>query len=82
VVTYGQLAALCGYPRRARQVGQVLRTCPDSAPWHRVVAAGGVIRVEPPERQQALLLAEGVVLRSARVDLNRYQWRAGSLAFA
>ena len=43
VATYGQLAALAGYPRRARAVGRVLRFLPRSSglPWHRVINAQG-----------------------------------------
>ena len=35
VATYGQVAALAGYPRRARHVGHALRNCPGDVPWHR-----------------------------------------------
>ncbi|MCZ6473830.1 MAG: MGMT family protein [SAR324 cluster bacterium] len=47
VTTYGQIALLAGYPRRARQVGYVLASlAPGSAvPWHRVINAQG--RVSP-----------------------------------
>src|SRR5262249_10150760 len=45
VVTYGQVATLLGYPRAARAVGQAMRHCPPSLPWHRVVNARGGISV-------------------------------------
>ena len=36
--TYGQIAALAGFPRRARMVGYALSACRDSTvPCHRVV---------------------------------------------
>ncbi len=82
VVTYGQVAALAGFPRRARHVGQALGKCPADVPWQRVVGAGGSVRVQPAERQLELLRAEGVVMLSTRVDLRRFQWRPGPLAFA
>lgn len=82
VVTYGQVAALAGFPRRARQVGQALRECGEDVPWQRVVGAGGSVRLQPAERQLQLLRAEGVAVLGTRVDLKRYQWRPGPLAFA
>ena len=82
VVTYGQVAALAGFPRRARHVGHALRECPADVPWQRVVGAGGSVRVQPADRQLQLLRAEGVALLLTRVDLNKYQWHPGSLAFA
>ena len=32
VASYGQIALLAGYPRRARLVGRVMRDCPDGLP--------------------------------------------------
>jgi len=37
VMTYGQIAALCGSPRAARQVGGLAHHGPSDLPWHRVV---------------------------------------------
>ncbi|MEX0668639.1 MAG: MGMT family protein [Candidatus Saccharimonadales bacterium] len=37
VMTYGQIAALCGKPRAARVVGQIAHFGPSNIPWHRVV---------------------------------------------
>lgn len=82
VVTYGQVAALAGYPRRARHVGKALGDCPADLPWHRVVGAGGAVKVQPAERQLELLRAEGVGLLATRIDLARYGWQPGPLAFA
>ena len=51
VATYGQIARLTGFPRRARQVGYALAALRDQGPvpWHRVVNAKGEIspRSEP-----------------------------------
>ena len=45
LATYGQIALIAGYPRRARQVGMVLKGLPESTelPWHRIVNAGGYV---------------------------------------
>src|SRR5262249_30037455 len=45
VATYGQIAALLGWPRAARAVGYAMRHCPANVPWHRVVNARGGISV-------------------------------------
>lgn len=41
VMTYGQIAALCGSPRGARQVGGLAHHGPSELPWHRVVNRSG-----------------------------------------
>lgn len=41
VMTYGQIAALCGSPRSARIVGQVAHWGPPELPWQRVVNKQG-----------------------------------------
>lgn len=41
LMTYGQIAALCGHPRAARQVGQIAHWGPSELPWHRVVTKKG-----------------------------------------
>jgi methylated-DNA-protein-cysteine methyltransferase-like protein len=80
VATYGQVAALAGYPRHARHVGRLLGTAPaGSLPWHRVLAAGGRIALptgSAARREQVRRLkAEGVKVHQGRVDLARYQWQ-------
>ena len=80
VATYGQVAAQAGNPRAARQVAWALRVYAGRGlPWHRVLGAGGVIRLPQGnglERQRALLRAEGVAVDGAgRLDLAAYQWR-------
>jgi len=70
VATYGEVAALAGYPRAARAVGTVMRTShrPD-VPYHRVVAAGGRLGgFEGNEGiKRALLAAEGVIVIGGRI---------------
>jgi methylated-DNA-protein-cysteine methyltransferase related protein len=41
VMSYGQIAALCGSPRAARTVGQVAHWGPPDLPWQRVVNRNG-----------------------------------------
>jgi len=81
VATYGQVARVAGLPRNARLVGYTLHALPHDSdvPWHRVVAAGGRIALPSHDAldglQRALLEAEGVTFRGARVALARHAWR-------
>jgi methylated-DNA-protein-cysteine methyltransferase-like protein len=79
VVTYGQIAAMLGWPRAARAVGYAMRHCPAGLPWHRVVNASGGIslraNVSGMLTQRVLLEQEGVPVRRGRVRLDRYRWR-------
>jgi len=78
VATYGQVAEAAGYPRYHRQVAQVLRDAgPGGLPWHRVLGAGGQIKVPRAEalEQRTRLELEGVRFRGARVDMERHQHR-------
>lgn len=80
VATYGQVAALAGAPRHARQVGYALHALPagSSLPWQRVINARGEVSRRSESGwegfQRQLLEAEGVELRNGRVDLERYRW--------
>ena len=79
VATYGQIAAMLGWPRAARAVGYAMRHCPPGLPWHRVVNANGGIslrsNVSGMLTQRLLLEQEGVRVRKGRVSLERYRWR-------
>jgi methylated-DNA-protein-cysteine methyltransferase-like protein len=83
VVTYGQVAALLGHPRRSRAVGKALSVIPDSladrVPWQRVVNASGGVSPRGgfhAESQRELLEREGVAFdRRGKVDLERARWR-------
>ena len=67
VVTYGDIAEVAGYPKRARLVGRVLATTGEDVPWWRVVnAAGRLVPGHQPE-QTALLRREDVVVRAGHV---------------
>lgn len=81
VATYGQIAALAGFPRHARQVGYALAAlADDSVPWHRVINSQGLIseRARPgaAEWQRLLLEDEGITFdHRGRVPLKTYQWQ-------
>ncbi|MCY7387690.1 MAG: MGMT family protein, partial [Burkholderiales bacterium] len=69
VATYGQIAALVGMPRHARQAGYALAAMPQNKkiPWHRVINAQGRISLRlrdwdggGDDYQRILLEAEGV----------------------
>jgi methylated-DNA-protein-cysteine methyltransferase-like protein len=79
VATYGQLAALLGWPRAARAVGYAMRHCPPDVPWHRVVNARGGISVRANlggmVTQRVLLAQEGVQVRAGRIRLDRHRWK-------
>lgn len=81
MATYGQLARLAGFPRRARQVGYALAALPSSTilPWHRVInARGEVSRRRRPGAdltQRLLLIREGIRFDArGRVALAECQW--------
>ncbi|HYW09171.1 MAG TPA: MGMT family protein [Longimicrobium sp.] len=82
VLTYGDVAALAGFPRHARLVGYALHALPghSAVPWHRVINAGGGIslgRAFPGGElaQRRRLEAEGVEFTQAgRISLARYRW--------
>lgn len=81
VSTYGDVAALAGMPRAARQVGWALNAleADDDVPWHRVINAKGEISArgehEIADLQRALLEDEGVIFsRHDRVDLESARW--------
>jgi methylated-DNA-protein-cysteine methyltransferase related protein len=82
VATYGQIAALAGFPGQARQAGYALHALPADlkAPWHRVINAKGEISPRSYTREEnlrrALLEAEGVCFdHRGRVDLKKFGWR-------
>lgn len=81
VASYGQIAALAGYPGRARQVGKALGSSPSDVPWWRVLNASGQIRVSDPQRQADRLSSEGVQLVGFKVSLKTYRWSPPPLAF-
>ncbi len=69
VTTYGTVARLAGRPRAARAVGNIMRTAREPGlPYHRVIAAGGLLGgYSSPALKRALLAAEGLTVSGTRV---------------
>jgi methylated-DNA-protein-cysteine methyltransferase-like protein len=81
VATYGQVAAAAGYPLYHRAVARLLRTTPAYfLPWHRVIGAGGEIklRFEAGAEQRLRLEMEGVKFLGRKVDLAAHQHTFGA----
>lgn len=80
VISYGQLARLCGYPNHARHVGKVLATLPKDSklPWFRVINSQGKISLtgEAFIRQKNHLENEGVLVNEAGkiFDFNKLKY--------
>jgi methylated-DNA-protein-cysteine methyltransferase-like protein len=78
VMTYGQIAALCGNARAARIVGGIAHFGDPDLPWQRVVnKQGGLASGYPGGRQghKEVLEAEGVKVSSDyRVDVATLLW--------
>ena len=80
VITYGQAALLCGYPKNARQVGYGLKKeLAGDVPAYKVVNSQGVLSgaasFEHPDLQR-MLLEEGIeVSMDNKVDLKKYGWK-------
>lgn len=84
LASYGQVAALAGYPQRPRQVGMVLSGLPEGTPlpWHRVVNTRGYV----PSRgrwwgafeQIGRLREEGIAVDDlGNLDLEAHRWNPG-----
>jgi len=73
VVSYGQIARMCGRPRAAREVGRAMYRCPDHLPWQRVVMSDGTVAGGThAEIRKGLLESEGVIfLPDGRVDMEK-----------
>jgi methylated-DNA-protein-cysteine methyltransferase-like protein len=82
LVSYGQVAAACGSPRAARQVGWMLHTLDgdNSVPWWRVINNGGYISIKgnimsTPLAQKKLIEDEGIpVSEELQIDLDKYRY--------
>ncbi|MFT7041849.1 MAG: methylated-DNA-protein-cysteine methyltransferase-like protein [Urechidicola sp.] len=76
VATYGQIATLAGAPQQSRLVGRILSRLPTDTrlPWYRVINAQGKISNPNLDRQQQLLVQDGIEVKSQRVRLRTYQW--------
>lgn len=78
VMTYGQLAALCGNPRAARIVGGIAHFGDPNLPWQRVVNKRGGFAAGYPGGRTAHaehLLLEGVEAQDGLfVDVEKLIW--------
>ncbi len=78
VMTYGQLAALCGNAPAARIVGGIAHFGDPALPWQRVVnKQGGLAAGFPGGRagHKQVLEAEGVAVSSNYyIDVNKLLW--------
>ena len=76
VASYGQVAEAAGYPRYHRAVARFLKTMiPGELPWHRVLGAGGEIKLagRSASEQRLRLKMEGVKFAGKRIDLSLHQ---------
>lgn len=79
VMTYGDIAALCGHPYAARQVGGLAHFGPTGLPWQRVVnrfgdCASGYYGGKEGHRQA--LEAEGFTVIDYRItNFTERRWR-------
>lgn len=80
IMTYGQIAALAGRPRHARQVVRVLHTMSNKyqLPWHRVINAKGELAIKDDELftvQKYSLESEGIIVQNnKKVNLAKYRY--------
>ncbi|HVV25435.1 MAG TPA: MGMT family protein [Candidatus Saccharimonadales bacterium] len=78
VMTYGQLAALCGNARAARIVGGIAHFGDPDLPWQRVVnKQGGLAAGYPGGRRGHKQVLEGegyAVSENYQVDVDRLIW--------
>ena len=85
VATYGDVAYAAGFPGAARQVVWALHSA-NGLPWHRVVGAGGQIKLtgEHGFEQRMRLQGEGVIFRGQRIamDLHHHAFFAAGKKIA
>ncbi len=78
VMTYGQIAALCGNARAARIVGGIAHFSDPHLPWHRVVNRSGRLASGYPggrNGHKQVLENEGYLINSNfELDLDTYIW--------
>jgi methylated-DNA-protein-cysteine methyltransferase-like protein len=79
IITYGGVAKKIRLRGGARVVGYAMAATPKGSgvPWHRVVGAGGNLRLNEPlvSLQRKLLEGEGVTFVGRRADIDRHLWR-------
>jgi methylated-DNA-protein-cysteine methyltransferase-like protein len=80
VMTYGQIAAMCGSPRAARIVGGIAHYGPPELPWQRVVKKDGGLAegyYGGIEGHKQALEADGVEVSSnLKIDVKKLLWHS------
>lgn len=83
VTTYGELARALRLPGGARAVGYAMAATPSGRgiPWHRVIGAGGRIRVPEPyaAKQRKMLETEGISWDGGEIDMKAFGWSPAKL---
>jgi methylated-DNA-protein-cysteine methyltransferase-like protein len=78
VTTYGAIAKVIREPGGARVVGYAMSATPAGRgiPWHRVLSAGGKIRMPEPHasKQRRLLASEGIEVGLHSINMKIYGW--------
>ena len=76
VSTYGAVAKAAGFARGARYVASTLRHFSGGLPWHRVLGAGGEIKLRGHAafEQRMRLEMEGVRFRGRRVNMSECEF--------
>ena len=76
VVTYGEVARLCGATGAARAVGNAMNKNPyaPKVPCHRVIKSSGEIGgfASGTKNKIKLLKKEGIEIKNDKIDLNQY----------
>ncbi len=78
VMTYGQIAALCGNPRAARIVGGIAHFGDPNLPWQRVVKKDGSLAEGYPGGvvgHENSLKTENVDTKDHKVDMQKHLWQ-------
>ncbi len=76
-MTYGQIAALCGHPRAARQIGGIAHFGDPDLPWQRVVKKDGSLAEGFPgglSGHQKMLEQDGITVANYQVDVGSLLW--------
>lgn len=79
VMTYGQIAALCGSPRASRIVGGIAHFGDQDLPWQRVVHKDGTLAAGFPGgvsgHKQVIEAEDVAVSEDFKVDVNQLLWQ-------
>lgn len=77
VMTYGQIAYMCGSPRSARIVGGIAHYGDTTLPWQRVVMKDGGLASGFPGGvigHESMLRSENVEITDGHVNMAKHLW--------